>query len=395
MRDRLLLRRSTRERQSASMVTYSTKRTLESEVTVTGVVSPAKEIERGIVLPGARSYQKSRVGSGKVDVLDFLGALGVKIEYNSAGNVGFCCPFHSDSKPSARMSVESSAWLCLGCGVKGHDAVSFLARMRNIPMEEAQKLVEERYGSEDSIPIGGLQVEVERNLAGTKIELREFSPPSDLWIRKTLVSWNHVGDWEPGRYMLDRGFLPGFLDWWMIGYDQISDRITIPVRDENGKIVGVKGRSWNGREPKYLILGDTPQRTPRYGFDTYRKSEYVYGLHLVHPTQVPVIIVEGELNVIAMHQHGYVNVVAVAGSDFSQTQAEKIISRASSVIAFFDSDSAGQRGTPKIIEALAERIPVRVVRGATGDAAELSKPEVDALIANAESSLELRVRGEL
>lgn len=345
-----------------------------------------------------------------IDVEDFLPALGIDVAYVSHGNAGFKCPFHNDHTPSARMSVETTAWLCNGCGEKGKNAVSFLAKLRQLNMSEAKRILEERYGGSLSAPIDDLESEVMRNLEGRKIVPEARKRPPSKWIEDFINAAYAPEVWPDGvppgvlesvAYMRARGFSEQTLREWQIGYDWLSDRVTIPVYDENGELVGFKGRAWRAdHQPKYLVLGDAPNKGERYGFPTYRKSEFVFGLDRCDPNPGLTIVVEGELNVIAMHQHGYRNVVAAAGAEFSDRQAQLIIDRAQSVVVFFDDNSdkdidTGRVGSSKVVAALQQHMPVYVVLDAPGDANELEAQTISDLLMNVRPATELQVRGLL
>jgi DNA primase len=329
------------------------------------------------------------------------------------------------------MNINTTLFVCHSCGRKGN-AISFLSWYKKIPETEARRLLEERYGGELKSPIDDLSVEVEKimnngildNVNDMKVIL-----PSETWIEKFRMDWKNkywCYECEPYRdncntvggpeccgcsnypdykkYMYDRGFNPDILNKWEIGYDQYTDRITIPIRDENGRLVGFKGRQYrdNPAYPRYLILGDTPYKSVHYGFDRYRKSEYVFGLNrlLDQPddfeghNMYSAVVVEGELNVIAMDQCGW-KALGVAGSEFSETQAELIIKYCSEIIVYFDNDQAGQKGTQKIVEMLNPHIDVRIVTNASGDAAELKTNEIEELIVNAEPALSFIIRDGL
>lgn len=336
-----------------------------------------------------------------IDVLDLLESTGIRNISQSGGEVNFSCPLpthlNGDSRPSARMNIRTTAWICHGCGARGN-AITFLALYKELPETVAKRLLEERYGGQTTAAIGTLTEEVERIMDGKQEEERPRVPPHESWIGAFYCPWRM---WDamrpaplPGEYMLERGFRAQDLERWQIGYDEVSDRITIPIRDRDGTLVGFKGRDWTGtRQPKYLILGDNERRAPRYGFETYRKSEYVFGLDrfVALDSAQEMIIVEGELNTIVMHSYGYTNTVGVAGSEFSETQRRLVCSVARSAVTFFDDDQAGQKGTWKVIDALVPFMPVRAVLGAPGDAAELDKGTIINLIDSARSSLELSV----
>ena len=102
--------------------------------------------------------------------------------------------------------------------------------------------------------------------------------------------------------MLDRGFTPGDLDDWGIGYDHDSQRITIPVCDADGNLVGFKGRAWRKKaHPKYLVLGDKEGRRERYGFPTFDKSRVVFGLdRAADSVTQKLVLVEGEIDVMSL-----------------------------------------------------------------------------------------------
>lgn len=356
------------------------------------------------------NFEFENVDYSYVDVEDLLLALGVEIAYVSHGNVGFKCPFHNDHTPSARMSIDTTAWLCNGCGEKGKSAVSFLAKVRAFSMTEAKRILEERYGGALFAPIDDLESEVLRNLTHRVMAPEARKRPADKWVEDFIRAAYAPEVWPDGvppgviesmEYMRARGFSDRTLFEWRIGYDWMSDRVTIPIHDDEGNLVGFKGRAWRSdHQPKYLVIGDAPNKPERYGFPTYRKSEFVFGLNYCDSQIDKLIVVEGELNVIAMYQHGYPNVVAAAGAEFSDAQARLIIDRAKTVVVFFDDNSdkeidTGRVGSSKVVAALQEHMPVFVVLDAPGDANELKKNKIDELLANVRSSTELQVRGLL
>lgn len=356
-----------------------------------------------------------------IDTIDLLKSTGIKNITVSGSEISFSCPssdhLHGDSRPSARMNLETSAFVCNGCGWRGN-AIHFLSKYKSIPETVARRLLEERYGGESfGSPIDDLVSEV-KNIMNDDIKIEEKRiTPSESWIDKFKIDWwsplktNKVEPYQ--NYLVEeRGFDPVWLEKWEIGYDKYSDRITIPIRDDYNNLVGFKGRTWKKDEPiKYLILGDKKKnemtttlascdRPRHYGFDTYKKSDFVFGLKNYidsnwETNSAHICIVEGELNVISMDQKGFHNVVSIAGSEFSDTQCDLIRTYASSATIFFDDDKAGRRGTKKVVEELSPYMPLKVVQNAPGDAAELTGEEIDKLLSRAESALLLEARGEL
>jgi DNA primase len=338
-----------------------------------------------------------------IDCLDLLRTLDIK-NINSSGNeISFSCPsdqhFHGDRNPSARMNSHTSAGLCHSCG-KSWNAVTFLSWHKSIPETVARRVLEERYGGGISAPIDNLEDEVLRIMNKEIVVEEKRIPPAESWL-ETFREGIHVVI-EPQEYLTKRGFGQQIVEKWNLGYDIFSKRITIPIRDHLGNLVGFKGRSLedNSPYPRYMILGDT-RNQQHYGFQPYKKSEYVFGLdkwndhHDIFEHNCTAILCEGELNVIAMNQHGFKDAVGIAGSEFSDKQRQLIVEGCSSAVIYLDNDKAGEKGTKKVVEMLSPYIPLRVVQNAPGDAAELDAQTVIDLIRNAESALLLQTQGLL
>lgn len=319
-----------------------------------------------------------------IDVGDLLTATGARNLTKSGNEYGFSCfsgsHAHGDSSPSAGMNATTSRWQCRSpnCGLRGNGA-DYLAALKGYTRTEALRVLGERYGGpEISAEPGALEAEVERIRAGLEIGQEErIMLSEDEYLDRYAVHWPVGTDWgdmpDPMAYMLGRGFSPQILNEFAIGFDDRSGRITIPVHDEESNLVGIKGRVWrNGDAPKYISLGDALGREPRYGYNTYMKSLFVFGANRASGN--PALIVEGELNAVALTQLGYENAMAVAGSEFSERQAEIIVSRANAVTIYFDDDGAGHTGTQKVAEALHPYMPVLVVTSAGGDAADALDP---------------------
>lgn len=355
----------------------------------------------------------------KVDVEDMLEVLQVEnLRREGRNEMRFSCPFpthdNGDKNASAYMNVESTAWYCHGCKRKGATAVPLVAYMLDISPMKAKRALREAYDP------ASFKIE-DRDIAQ---ELREYvakqtqAKPSG-WLNKEidedaidgfLVDWPAANNaWVDGNgfppcdYMLGRGFLPGTLDAWEFGYDDRTDRIVFPVRDHLGKLIGFKGRSTDGRDPKYLVVGDSEGKPERYGFPRYYTGLVVFGLHeaLKHLDENKVLIIcEGELNAIALWQMGFKNAVALNGSRLTRRQQALVRSHAEEVIMFFDFDKAGQEGMwghedekgfwhLGAIDLLARDCGVRLVGSHDEDAAAMMQAgrqeDVEALVYGANS----------
>lgn len=329
---------------------------------------------------------------------DLLESTGIKNVSESSGEISFSCPssdhFHGDTSPSARMNSRTSAWICHGCSARGN-AITFLAWHKSIPETVARRLLEERYGGgRISAVVGGLEQEVKRIMNLEVVVEQERIPPAESWLETFRDGMRD--NKQAQDYMINRGFGQQICEEWDIGFDEFSSRITIPIRDHEGKLVGFKGRAWRDNTiPKYMILGDNRNQT-RYGFQPYKKSHYVFGLDRYNEFMIKqAILVEGELNVIAMDQHKYPEALGIAGSEFSDIQCDLIKSHCDSIVLFLDNDKAGDKGTRKVIEMLSPYMPLKIVQNAPGDAADLDTQTVKDLIDNAQPYLSLQVEGKI
>lgn len=321
----------------------------------------------------------------KVDVVDFLTALGIRNVSDEGEEVRYSCPYvghaNADESASAYMNAESTAYYCHGCHARGN-AVHFLARYEGISPLLAASFIRQRYDQGFREPDNSFQRELEYFWMNIDEDIEEENEPIE-YLMDVLPP-------EAKDYMLGRGFLEETLEAWQIGYDSISGRIAIPVRDHHGRMVGFKGRSFKPHhQPKYLVLGDRPNRSPRYGFLTYLVSRIAFGYNIACTrSDKTLILCEGELDVIALHQMGFTNAVSV-GSNVSEYQCTLILAHSAEVVIFFDDDNAGQTGAAKVIDSLDPYIPVRLVGQHDGDPASLPSDECRKLIDEAKSVNEL------
>jgi hypothetical protein len=185
-----------------------------------------------------------------------------------------------------------------------------------------------------------------------------------------FVRKNSTPDWL--KYMFSRGFDFKILRDWEFGYAMWCDRITLPIRDEHGRLVGIKARAWDARIPKYLNLRDRDN-----GIEPYLKNDVVFALDRVDPDEKHLIVVEGEFNAIKMHEMGYQNTVAINGSYFGRRQIKLIKQAADHVTLFFDSDPAGFEATRAVARELMPFMYVDVCPQHFGDPADMHSYTVD------------------
>lgn len=344
-----------------------------------------------------------------VDVEHFLESLDIRNVRLGPVEATYSCPFpnhvNGDDTPSAQMNLETTQFRCYACKERGN-AVSFAAGVLGISPLAAIQMLRMAYDANAIDPDSFSTIAaVERAIAGER-ETPETPQPrlDESLLDRFGVDWRAVGERRYSgevppvlMYLLNRGFAPKTLEDWEFGFDRSSGRITFAVRDEDGVLVGFKARSTDGREPKYLVLGDKPGGIPRYGFPIYYPSRICFGAHRMTPGGT-VVVCEGELNAIAIAERTGQNSVAINGSFFSSQHARIIRNYAERVVLFLDHDAAGNRATwgwkdqkdifhPGIVQQLRDHVPVSLTPPSALDAAELSGTEIESLLGRAQSAL--------
>lgn len=282
------------------------------------------------------------------------------------------CPFHSEKTPSFNVNPAKQFFYCFGCGTGG-DVFSFLMKIENMEFLEAAHRLADRAG----IPWPEKPVSLEAQnkaelyrinklvavfyhqcllktqsgqLARNYLEKRGIN--SKLWVKFNLgyapAGWNHLTDvLRRKEVQLENCEKLGLLSFGEKGYyDRFRDRLMFPIFDAKGNISGFGGRIFDNSHPKYLNSPDT---------ELFHKGEHWYGLHLAKDTIRKLgqaIVMEGYMDVIQAHQHGFSNAIASLGTALTAQQAKQLKRYASEVILAYDSDSAGQSATLKGIEIL-------------------------------------------
>lgn len=272
------------------------------------------------------------------------------------------------------MNRESTQWYCHGCKRKGN-AVTFLAQYENISPQKATRFLREAFGTDYRPPVGGMRAEFEEFIEGLHVEPRVFNPPIDERFQEEFQ--DSLTE-QAISYLEGRGFDNHTIKDAGFGWDAKSERITIPIRNLMTELIGFKGRSITKEHmPKYLVIGDRPNRPTRYGFPTYEVSWSLFGCNMFPQEDVNhVYIVEGELDAIAMHMRGKY-AVALGGGNFSDRQAQLIRSLGKRAVVFMDWDKAGNRATINIAEKLHPFMPVDVIGEHEGDPASMTDAELE------------------
>jgi len=328
----------------------------------------------------------------KINVEHMLEILGVQNITPGLEEIQFSCPYPShergDRNPSASINRYTTVFFCFSCRAKG-TAVNLVSEVEGISPVLAIKWLREAYGL-GQLKGGSSVVELNSILREEAEKEEAIICLDKKYLEYFKVDW--FGEFarrnpEPwASYMFDRGFHTTTLTEWDIGHDPYIKRITIPIFDINGYLLGFKGRAWQDKTlPKYRVLGDKDKRYNIYGFKPYLTSKVVFGLNKVSLDSSQAILSEGELNTIKLHQSLFNNSIGISGSYLSEYQADIIKANFDSVILFFDSDKAGEEGTQRAVKLLEPTIQVFTVPEHEGDPCDLSADEIRSLLASKKS----------
>lgn len=277
------------------------------------------------------------------------------------------CPFHSEKTPSCTIYPEQQSFYCYGCGAGG-DAISFIRRIENLTFMEAVEMLAKRCGL--AIPENKEEAkrsqarartfEINRltanfyfkNLTGSnKTGLAYFAKRnlSPATIKKYALGFAPDA-WDVlAKYLLSKGFTEeelitaGVCHRSQKGsiYDVFRNRVIFPIVDTRGNVIGFGGRVMDDSTPKYLNTAQTP---------VFDKGRNLFSLNFAKDSSSNILILaEGYMDVIAINQAGFSNVVATLGTAITADQARIISRYASEVIIAYDSDDAGQKATKKAI----------------------------------------------
>ncbi len=318
----------------------------------------------------------------KNDIVDVIGEYAqVKKKGNS---YSACCPFHPEKTPSFHISREKQMYHCFGCGVGGN-VFTFVMEYENFTFPEALKHLAERAGVE--LPEQEMSADAKRK-SDYKTILSEMNKTSaayfyyllrsergtkaynyfhqrgitDDTIKKFGLGYADMYSDDLYKYLRSKGYTDSQLkDSGLVkidevkgGYDKFWNRVMFPIIDVNSKVIGFGGRVMGEGEPKYLNTSDTL---------LFDKSRNLYGLNLAKKSKRKgLILCEGYMDVIAMHQGGFDNAVASLGTAFTLGHGNLVKRFTDEAFLAYDSDGAGIKAAQKVILMLREiGISTRVI----------------------------------
>lgn len=349
----------------------------------------------------------------KIDVFEFLSELGMNNIKEDGKDVWYSCfsdaHYRGDANPSASMEKGTTRFHCFSCGMGGN-AVTFLSELENVSPIQAAIWIKERFNI-GTVPQRETVVDTVKEILSkkpaTRTDRHDLPILSETEVDRRAVSWYDLYEqyknfssqltelpgetWEdiftykneknPLWYMFDRGFMPDTLTQWKIGWDKISERITIPIRNEDGKLVGFKARTIKDENPRYIVLGG-----PEYGFEPYETKKVMFGLNMTAAKEL--IVREGELNVIALHEKGFRNSIGLSGKFLSDEQVELCKRHGEQLIMWFDDEEDAKTAAEKI-----KTIPVKVVSSFDRDPVDMTRGEIHSLLTGAKflATMELAI----
>lgn len=299
----------------------------------------------------------------KTDIEDVISTY-VTLKRRGATLVGLC-PFHNEKTPSFTVYPATQSFYCFGCGAGG-DAITFLKKIENLDYLDAVKTLAQRAGLQ--MPQEGFDDSLSkrrRRILEMNREAARFyhsvllSPEGkvgyDYFIGRALsaATINHFGlgfapnQWDALlKHMRAKGYQPaelvdaGLARKGQKGYyDNFRNRVMTPIIDVRGNVIAFGGRVLDDSKPKYINTGDTL---------VYKKTNELFALNFAKDSKEDALILcEGYMDVIAMHQAGFTNAVAGCGTALTTEQVRLISRYAKEVILTYDADEAGQKALQK------------------------------------------------
>ncbi|MGN0328998.1 MAG: DNA primase [Lachnospira sp.] len=306
------------------------------------------------------------------DIVDVISGY-VKLKKSGSSYVGLC-PFHNEKSPSFSVSGQKQLYHCFGCGVGGN-VITFVMEYENYTFLEAVKMLGERAGI--ALP----EIEAsgeEKRQRDTKQKLLEINKIAATYYYHQLGSEKGQAGF---KYLTGRGLSMDTVKRFGLGFapqttgelyhilkekgygddllkesglftyengarDKFWNRVIFPIMDINNKVIGFGGRVMGDGKPKYLNSPETK---------LFDKSRNLYGLNVARTSRKPnLIICEGYMDVISLHQAGFNQAVASLGTALTPGHARLMKRYTDNVLITYDSDEAGVKAALRAIPILKE-----------------------------------------
>ena len=308
----------------------------------------------------------------KNDIVDVVSGY-VRMKQRGANYVGLC-PFHNEKTGSFSVSPSRQIFKCFGCGIGGN-VFTFIMQYENYTFVEAMKMLAERAGvklpeaeydenarramnakarimelNKDAANYFYFQLRAPQGEVGMRyFKNRELS---DETMKKFALGYSNVKSNDLVLYLRSKGYtdkeivdsgVASFHEKYGL-HDKFWNRVMFPIQDINSKVIGFGGRVIGEGEPKYLNSPETV---------VFDKSRTLYGMNFARTSRKGYLILcEGYMDVIAMHQAGFTEAVASLGTAFTGGQAAILRRYADNIVLAYDSDGAGTKAALRAIDIL-------------------------------------------
>lgn len=323
---------------------------------------------------GGRDDELIKQIESRIDIVDIIGE---RVELSRRGNRYWgLCPFHSEKTPSFSVSQERQLFYCFGCH-QGGNVFTFLKNHDKLEFREALQYLAQKAG----IDISRYQVSrstprdnkenliIEINQEAAKfyhhLLMSESGKMAMDYLTRRMVNLESMekfylgyapNDWRQlEEHLLAQGFsIEAITESGLVRrsrkadlyIDFLRNRIIFPIYDQGGRIIGFGGRLVDGEGPKYLNSAENQVFSKRFNlFGLYQGREAIRATS-------EVILVEGYMDCLSLHQHGIANVVATLGTALTREQAKLIKRFTETVLVMYDGDEAGQRETLRALAVL-------------------------------------------
>ena len=303
----------------------------------------------------------------KTDIEDVISTY-VSLRKRGSTSIGLC-PFHNEKTPSFTVYNETQSFYCFGCGAGG-DAVTFIKNIENLDYMDAVKLLAQR---------AGMQMPDDKtyddSLSKKRRRILEINRETAKFYYSYLISPEGKAGLD---HFLNRGLTPATIKKFGLGfapnewdsllkhlkglgykpsemvdagvvkigrnnnyYDTFKNRVMTPIIDVRGNVIAFGGRVLDDSKPKYINTSDTL---------VYKKTNELFAMNLAKDNcNDNIILCEGYMDVITMHQAGFTNAVAGCGTALTSEQVKLISRYTKEVILAYDADEAGQKALNKAV----------------------------------------------
>ena len=302
----------------------------------------------------------------------------VDLQYRTSRTPKGLCPFHSEKTASFIVYRDTQSYYCFGCG-NGGNVITFIKNIERLDFVEAVRFLCDRCGmAMPTDPVDDEYLRLRRRCYEANREAARFfcgclkteaAAPARAYLEKRGLLPETVKSFGLGfapdtwdslvKYLKGKGFTENELVAFYLArqgksghaYDVFRNRLMFPIIDLRGNVVAFGGRVLDDSKPKYLNTADTV---------VYKKGSGIYALNFAKNNKDRALILcEGYMDVIAMHQAGFTNAVAALGTAFTQEQISLLSRYCDELYLSFDSDEAGQKATQRALRLL-ENAPMKL-----------------------------------